>query len=396
MDPVTIFQIVSAAASMSDMVLRCITRLSSLKAKYHDAPIHISAMIGQLYMVQAALDQLSVWNRAEYSGDARYRQLASQIGNSLDCFGLLVLALQKQLDRFESSGLVDMAARGRVRFLWSEKEMGEYSVLLDRQVNALSLLLQAVQCQTWTQQQSYMCREESRSVLALAKDCSSSILGLDDTLSFVTETTTDISVMFDFDNVILASRIYQQAERSHLRQAIRAGNGHKGGESLSDAIGGEDNDTTMSIRNHMAGETSDKRTEREFYDSHGKDGLARTRSLNRKSPAAQNARKKPPERPNELFKDALAATYSTKPVRPARSSWQPSNSRLNHWWKKSPRRKDNPDQPTHEKESSRNVLIPGTSESRKSTLLKALYSTRTEMLQHSARLTLQHQTTLYA
>ncbi|KAF2690642.1 hypothetical protein K458DRAFT_61362 [Lentithecium fluviatile CBS 122367] len=146
MDPATIFQIVGTAVSLGDVVLKCITGLSSLKTKYHDAPIHISTMIGQLYIVQTALDQLSVSNGAENDRHPRYRQLASQIGNSLDSFGVLVLALQKQLDQFDSPSSSNMAAKGRIKFLWSEKELADYSSLLDRQVNALSLLLQAIQC----------------------------------------------------------------------------------------------------------------------------------------------------------------------------------------------------------------------------------------------------------
>jgi len=145
MDPVTIFQVVGAAVSLGDVVLKCITGLSTLKTKFHDAPIHISTMIGQLYIVQTALDQLSVWNKAENDRDPRFRQLALQIGNSLDSFGVLVLALHKQLDQFDSPGPSGMAAKTRVKFLWSEKEIVDYSTLLDRQVNALSLLLQATQ-----------------------------------------------------------------------------------------------------------------------------------------------------------------------------------------------------------------------------------------------------------
>lgn len=69
-----------------------------------------------------------------------------------------------------------------------------------------------------------MIREESQSILQQAKDCSSSIIGLEDSASFISENTAGISLMFDFDAVILASRIYQQVGRSHLRQAIRAQN----------------------------------------------------------------------------------------------------------------------------------------------------------------------------
>jgi hypothetical protein len=145
MDPVTIFQIVGTAVSLGDIVVKCITRLSSLKSKYHDAPIHISTMIGQLYIVQTALDQLSVWNRAENDRNPRFQQLATQIGDSVDSFGVLILALQRHLDQFESPDSSGMVAKSRFQFLWSEKEISEYSILLDRQVSALSLLLQAIQ-----------------------------------------------------------------------------------------------------------------------------------------------------------------------------------------------------------------------------------------------------------
>jgi hypothetical protein len=145
MDPVTIFQIVGAAVSLGDVVLKCITKLSSIKTKYQQAPIHLSTMIGQLYIVKTALDQLSVWNKPQNDRDPRYRQLASQVGGSLDCFGLLILALENKLDQFDSPSLNDMAAKSRIKFLWSEKDMVDHSILLDRQVNALSLLLQAIQ-----------------------------------------------------------------------------------------------------------------------------------------------------------------------------------------------------------------------------------------------------------
>jgi GTPase SAR1 family protein len=71
-------------------------------------------------------------------------------------------------------------------------------------------------------QNDVICRQESQSILRSARDCSTSLLGLDDSRSLVSETTAGISAMFDFDAVILNTRIYQAAERSHLRQAIRA------------------------------------------------------------------------------------------------------------------------------------------------------------------------------
>ncbi|KAI1862524.1 hypothetical protein JX265_009238 [Neoarthrinium moseri] len=222
MDPVSIFQIVSSAVSLGDVVVKCITRLSSLKSKYHDAPIILSTMIGQLYMVQVAIEQLSEWSKPERSHDPRYQQLAVQVSHSLDSFDLLILALQQLLDYVDSAAPAPMSVKRRIAFLWSEKEMAGYSVLLDRQANALNLLLQAIQCRDWSQQNAVISQEENQEILRLARDCSSSIIGLEDSTSFITENTADISVEFDFDAVILGSKTYRAAERSHLRQAIRA------------------------------------------------------------------------------------------------------------------------------------------------------------------------------
>ncbi|KAI1356966.1 G-alpha-domain-containing protein [Xylaria sp. FL0043] len=219
MDPVSIVQIVGTAVSLGDVVIKCIVGLRSLKNKYHDAPLVVSTIIGQLYMVQSALDQLAIWNKPEHGRDPRYRQLAWQIDSALDCFSPLVTTLERRLSDVEL-----MTTTQRLTFLWGEKETSDFSILLDRQVNALNLLLQAVQCNTLAEQQNLLLREESKSILQQAKDCSSSIIGLEDSASFISENTAGISLMFDFDAVILTSRIYQQAGRSHLRQAIRARN----------------------------------------------------------------------------------------------------------------------------------------------------------------------------
>ncbi|TGJ81406.1 hypothetical protein E0Z10_g7353 [Xylaria hypoxylon] len=222
MDPATIFQIVGAVVSLGDVVIGCITRLSALKAQFHDAPIIVTSMIGQLHMVKIAQDQLSPLNSPNFTHDARYRQLASQLGNALDSFGPILLALGQQLDRYEGIGADRMTARNRMGFLHGEREMTNLSILLDRQVNALNLLLSAIQCQTWTQQSDIITQKESQSILRLAQDCSSSLVGLEDVASFISENTAAISTQFEFDDVLRSTLLYQAAERSHLRQALRA------------------------------------------------------------------------------------------------------------------------------------------------------------------------------
>ncbi|KAI1152456.1 hypothetical protein F4825DRAFT_461808 [Nemania diffusa] len=198
MDPATIFQIVGTVVSLGDTVIRCITRLNTLKAQFHDAPIIVTSMIGQLYILKIAQDQLSPLNSPNFSSDPRYCQLADQIGNALDSFGPILIG-----------------------FLHCEREMTNLLILLDRQVSALNLLLQAIQCRTWTQQSVLVTQRESQSIIQLAQDCSSSLVGLEDVASFISEDTEAISTRFEFDDILRGTLLYQEAERSHLRQLIQ-------------------------------------------------------------------------------------------------------------------------------------------------------------------------------
>ncbi len=72
------------------------------------------------------------------------------------------------------------------------------------------------------QQSEMITQKESQSILRLAQDCSSSLVGLEDIASFISENTAAISTQFEFDDVLRSTLLYQTAERSHLRQAIRA------------------------------------------------------------------------------------------------------------------------------------------------------------------------------
>lgn len=79
---------------------------------------------------------------------------------------------------------------------------------------------------------------ESQSILRLAQDCSSSLVGLEDVASFISEGTAAISAQFEFDDVLRSTLLYQAAERSHLRQAIRVKNPKDHGKASTKSVSG--------------------------------------------------------------------------------------------------------------------------------------------------------------
>lgn len=105
----------------------------------------VSTLIGQLYIVKTALDHLSlIYNSHKFNDYPRYHQLALQMNTALDSFGPLMLALQERLDKVYAEQEV-LTLKKKTQFLWNENEMDYFLVLLDRQVNALNLLLQTIQ-----------------------------------------------------------------------------------------------------------------------------------------------------------------------------------------------------------------------------------------------------------
>ncbi|KAK2613420.1 hypothetical protein N8I77_000337 [Diaporthe amygdali] len=106
--------------------------------------------------------------------------------------------------------------------------MRDYLSLLDHQVNALGLLLTALQCRTTLEQRDMLGAQESRHVLDLARDETSSLLWLMDPESVevsslrssVTQDLETVHARFDFDSEVFTSRAYQVATRANMIDAL--------------------------------------------------------------------------------------------------------------------------------------------------------------------------------
>jgi hypothetical protein len=149
MDPVSIVGLIGSIISIADVVAKSIRKLSELRSRYHNAPFQITTLIGQLYIIQAAINELTRWKSDVLMRDPRYRQLALQLDASLGCFCPIIMSLQQYLDSLDvasASGIDSSTLPGkRISYLWNERDLAVYLGLVDRQVNALNLFLQAIQ-----------------------------------------------------------------------------------------------------------------------------------------------------------------------------------------------------------------------------------------------------------
>ncbi|CAH0004408.1 unnamed protein product [Clonostachys byssicola] len=134
MDPIAIVGLIGSVVSIGDVVAKSIRKLSDLRSRYHHAPFQITTLVGQLYIIQAAVGQLTQWKSSTFLNESRYLELASQIEASLDSFCPLILALGKYLDKFEIVSDCDSShTQNKLQYMWNEKDIDVYLSLVDRQ-----------------------------------------------------------------------------------------------------------------------------------------------------------------------------------------------------------------------------------------------------------------------
>jgi hypothetical protein len=151
MDPASIIGIIGSILSIADLISKSIAKLSRLRSTYHNTPLQVTMLIGQLHLIRAALDELEKWKKRGLDDGERYQQLVGHIESAMTCFCPLIESLQRYLDKLDASLEAELnltTRQDKLLLMWNESDIAMYLTLADRQVNALNLLLQALQWYT--------------------------------------------------------------------------------------------------------------------------------------------------------------------------------------------------------------------------------------------------------
>lgn len=144
MDPISAISFVSAIAGIVDLIAKGVLSLSDLQSRYRIADIKVSLLIGQLSTLKAALIQVGLLVE-DVSHAPRDIQLVSALSTSLASLETIIGALDTRLSQLQRNSEDGLSNWGRVNYVWDEQTMRDYLSLLDHQVNALGLLLSALQ-----------------------------------------------------------------------------------------------------------------------------------------------------------------------------------------------------------------------------------------------------------
>lgn len=145
MEPVSIISLVGSVVSIVDVIGRSLSYLLDLQTKYRKANLTISLLIGQLSTLKAALNQISEWITASLVGVPQHEQLVADLDVSIEACKILILVLDDRISCLERGAISELRTVDKVQFLWEEKGMTDYLNHLNNQINALNLLLTALQ-----------------------------------------------------------------------------------------------------------------------------------------------------------------------------------------------------------------------------------------------------------
>lgn len=219
--------LVGAVLGIIDVTTRCISSLTEIRQRFSSANVTVELLSGQLVTVKAALGQIHDLIN-ESIDDEHHYQLTLDLSVGINCCNLLIRVLEEQITKLQYSDADELSFNSKVVLLLESKGTEECLARLDRQINALNLLITAFQSRTLKEQQNFLEQKQPRKVFDQIKDDSTSLIVLCDSESFTTKrtktttATSKLSMNFVFDAELLQAKAYKSTLRSLIRKNLHS------------------------------------------------------------------------------------------------------------------------------------------------------------------------------
>ncbi|VUC32786.1 unnamed protein product [Clonostachys rosea] len=225
MDPASVIGLAGAVAGLADVIARTILTLSDLRNAYNQSDFKLSALICQLTTLKASLSHIAeMVNASDGNAPSPSIQFCEDLRVSMYGCEAMVSALDTRVAKFHQNEANGLSILGKIEVVLDDSTIDEYLSMLNNQTNALQLLLTTLQCQTSLAIDRKLQESSSRRIIDQVRDDTSSLISLYDTGSLASKKSTgaqdvptNVPVSFSFDSEIVTSRVYQTAMRYQLR-----------------------------------------------------------------------------------------------------------------------------------------------------------------------------------
>ncbi|KAI0443853.1 hypothetical protein F4803DRAFT_294885 [Xylaria telfairii] len=243
-DPLSIIGAAGTVANILEITCKVISKIKDFHDRWQDAEFDMLNIASQLVPFKNSLIWIQEWLMACGEND-QYHQFTMDLDLTLKCCHRLVSKVESYTNEIviDECGEISLETRAKLRIAKDTKTLEELQKMIDRQTNALSLLLEELQkmidrqtnalsllltvcgCESVSEQHSLLSKSSSRKIFkGVQRDTTASLLVHYDNgslFSRVTDNLSKLSWVFDFDPEVLLSGPYERAFRSSLRNSLR-------------------------------------------------------------------------------------------------------------------------------------------------------------------------------
>ncbi|KAK4542382.1 hypothetical protein LTR36_006839 [Oleoguttula mirabilis] len=221
MDPMSAMAMAAGISTAVQTVAKVILQIRDICQQVNGADVYLIGMVAQLHSIKSALEQIDLlMQKAEYD-----YQVQMDLDLAIQASELHIALLDKQLSQFKTKKNDPNALRlkAKIKTVFESDGMEACCNRLDRQANALNLLITVLTSRTITEQKSMLQRSASRKVFNQVRDDAESLQVLVDSASFTTARRNPGPLAarlpwrrFDCDKEVSQSKAYQSRRLERL------------------------------------------------------------------------------------------------------------------------------------------------------------------------------------
>ena len=144
MDPVAVISLAGSVFNIVDVVAKCLITLKNLQAQWQYADCTVTAIVGQLATLKAALNQISELISTDLGAEPQHYQLVLDLGEALESCKTLILFIDGHLSRLDWKDSDSLTYQSRLKAILGDKGVKDCVNHLHNQSSALNLLLTAL------------------------------------------------------------------------------------------------------------------------------------------------------------------------------------------------------------------------------------------------------------
>jgi hypothetical protein len=140
-DPVSIIGAASSILGIVEVLCKSISTLHELHSRWNEADFTFINLVSQLTALKAALYKLQEWIDSDMAD--LHHQLVIDLGVSITCCRMVVGKIDTHLSAMDQGEGNTLGVESKIKLVFKSGELEDLQKILERQTNALTLLLTA-------------------------------------------------------------------------------------------------------------------------------------------------------------------------------------------------------------------------------------------------------------